>query len=133
MSEDALLARSLTSVVEMIQPKKDKYQITPILVGNDFVAIAPIATKKESSIIVPDEEPTIGIIIGMGPLVPADMRTAFVVGNVVRFNPKQFICNLDGLYPAYGKARIVLTRYINILAAVPGESVYVVGLDKAKE
>jgi hypothetical protein len=133
MAEDALLARSFSAVIEMIQPKKDKYQVTPILVGNDFVAIAPITVKKESTIFVPDEEPTIGIIVGMGPLVPEGMRSAFVVGNVVKFNPKQFICNLDGLYQAYGKARVVLTRYINILAAVPGESVMVIGLDKAKE
>ena len=128
---EALLERSFVDTVEMIQPKKGSYQITPIVVANDYVAIAPITVRKESSIVIPDEESVIGIIVGIGPLVPEEMRKAFVIGNTIRFSPKQPICNLDGLYPYYGKARISLTRYNNILAAVPGESVYVVGVDAA--
>jgi hypothetical protein len=133
MPDNDLLARSLTTTIEMIQPKKGVYQVSPLLIGNDYVAIAPIEVKKDSSIIVPDEESTIGIIVGIGPLVPEGMRTAFTIGNTVRFNPKTPICLLDGLYPFYNKARIVLTRFHSILAAVSGEPVQVIGLDKAKE
>jgi hypothetical protein len=70
-----------------------------------------------------------GIIIGIGPLVPEDMKTAFVVGTTVRFSPKPTICNLDGLYAFYGKARILLVKYHNLLAAVDGEPVRMIGLD----
>jgi hypothetical protein len=133
MAEDALLARSFVTVVETIQLKKGSYQITPVVVGNDYVAIAPIGVQKEHSIIVPDEESTIGIIVGIGPMVPKDICATFMIGNTVKFNPKQFICTLDGLYPRYGNARIILTRFHNILAAVPSEPVCVVGVDKAKE
>jgi hypothetical protein len=131
--EEILLARSFVDTVEMIQPKKGSYQITQIGVANDYVAIAPIAVRKESNIIVPDEESVIGIIVGMGPLVPEEMKTVFAIGTTVRFSPKPVICNLDRLYAFYGKARILLVKYHNLLAAVDGESVYVIGVDKAKE
>lgn len=128
-AEDALLARSFVDTIEMIQPKKGAYQITPIRIANDYVAIAPIAVQKESNIIIPDAEATIGIIVGVGPLVPEAMRTAFIVGSTVRFSPKQAICNLDGLYACYGNARILLLKYNNLLAAVDGEPVHMIGVD----
>jgi len=131
-AEEALLARSLITVVETIKPKGKSYQINPILVGNDYVAVAPLTIKKESSIVVPDEQPTIGIIVGIGPLAPEDWRAAFKVGSTIKFAPGQPICNLDKLYPFYGEARIILMRYTSILAAVPGESVVVTGFDEAK-
>ena len=131
-AEDALLGRAFVdSVVEMIEPKKGSYLINPVRIANDYVAIAPVAVRKESSIVVPDEESVIGIIIGIGPLVPEDMKTAFVVGTTVRFSPKPTICNLDGLYAFYGKARILLVKYHNLLAAVDGEPVMMIGIDSS--
>ena len=121
MADASLIARSLTTTVEKIQPVKGIYQIMTLLVGNDYVAIAPIDVQKESSIIIPDEEPTVGIIVGVGPLVPEGMRLAFLVGHTVKFNPERPVCNLDGLYPFYGKARILLTRPHAILARLGGD------------
>jgi hypothetical protein len=125
------LAESMVSVVETIKPKKDVYQVSPILPGGDYIAIAPISVKKESSIVVPDEQPTVGIIVGVGPTTPEDWRVAFKVGSTVKFSG-QPICNLDGLFPYYGQARIILVRYTSVLVAVPGYSVLVTGVDEAK-
>ena len=129
-----VLSKAFENTIEFIKPKNGKYQITPIVVGNDYVAIAPLAVKKESSIFVPDEESTIGIVVGLGPLVLKELSDAFPIGSTVRFMPQQPICTLDGLYQPYGGAKIILTRHQNILAKVPTTDVVcVVGVDKAKD
>jgi hypothetical protein len=136
MSENALLGRSFENTVEFIKPKNGVYQVTPIRVANDYVAIAPILSQKTSAIITIEEEPTIGIIVGIGPLVDEEMSNAFPIGSIVKFATKPAMCNLDNLYPTYGSVRIVLVRYSNIQAGVPGDAgdvVYIVGVDKAKE
>ena len=129
--EEALLAKSLVTTIETISPKGGSYQITPIRVGSDYVAIAPLTIKKEGSIIVPDDQPTTGIVVGIGPTTPQDWRDAFRVGDTVKYFG-QPICNLDGLFPFYGKARVILVRYTSILVALAGESVHMIGIDRAK-
>ena len=135
MSEDQLIGRAFEEMsVKMLEPKKNGvYQIMPIDVGNDYVAIAPVGTQRSSNIIVPDEESPIGIIVGIGPLVPEAIGKTFKVGSVVKFAPKPVVCNLDGLYSFYNDARIVLVRFQNILAIVPGGAVMTIGVDEAKK
>jgi hypothetical protein len=128
-TEEALLSRSFISNVEVVQPQSGSYQVTPIIVGGDYVAITPIASQKSNSIIIPDAETTIGIVVGLGPLVDDAISSVFVVGSMVKFVPKQVICDLSGIYPFYGKSQVLLIRYNNILAKVPGDSVVVVGAD----
>jgi hypothetical protein len=128
-NEEALLSRSFTTNVEVVQPRSGSYQVTPIVVGGDYIAIVPVAAQKSNSIIIPDAETTIGIIVGLGPLVNDAISSVFFVGSMVKFVPKQVICDLSGIYPFYGKSQVLLIRYNNILAKVPGDSVVVVSTD----
>jgi hypothetical protein len=118
--------RVFASTTVMIEPQNGVYQITPILVANDYVAIVPIAARQDSSIIIPDAESTIGIIVGIGPTISDEMLANFPVGSTVKFAPLPIICNLDKIYPFYDSSRIILMRSQNILAAVPGTSVHVI-------
>ena len=124
MADKDLSQRAFASNVELIKPKNGVFQVTPLTIANDYVAIAPIATRCEGSIIIPDAEPTIGIIVGVGPLVNSDMHKTFSIGTAVKFTPSPVLCQLDNLYPFYGSARIVLLRCHNILAKLPGIRVH---------
>lgn len=114
-----LSQRAFASNVEYIKPKDGVYQISPLPIFGELVAIAPIVVQRMTSIIVPDAEPTIGIIVGMGPLVNPELIRCFPIGTVVKFVTIPIAGILDGLYPFYGDVRIVLMRYANVLAAVP--------------
>ncbi|MCK9558124.1 MAG: hypothetical protein M0R50_08815 [Candidatus Cloacimonetes bacterium] len=123
--EEALLSRSFTTTIETVQMGKKGYTITPIIVGGDYVAIAPIATQKANSIITLDTESTIGIVIGLGPLVDEKISSVFPIGSAVKFAPKPVICDLSGVYEAYGKTQVLLMRFNNILAKLQGVQVCV--------
>lgn len=127
MSE-ALIGRAFDDAsITLTKPNASgTYSIKEIAVGCDYVAIAPIDKKEESSIIVPDEEPTIGIIVGIGPMVPVEMRSLFKIGDAIKFASKPQICKLDGMYSYYGDSRIVLTRYQNILVKAEAIKVFCV-------
>jgi hypothetical protein len=127
-----LLEESFASKTETIKPDKNGvYKVCDIIVGNDYVAIAPLAMKNESSIIMPDEESTIGIIVGLGLLIPEELSKVFKVGSVIKFSPLQPICTLTGFYSFYGNNKIILTRYQNLLTLMSGYKVLVNnGLDK---
>ena len=126
MSEQDLSRRAFESNVKLIEPTNGVYRITPVMVGNDYFAVAPIAPKRTTNIYIPDAESCIGIIIGVGPLVAPDMAKHFPVGCVIKFETKPVLSNLDNLYQFYGPTRILLMRCLNILAMLPDAPVQVI-------
>ncbi len=116
---------------DRITPVDGMYQIQPIVMMNDYVAIAPLPQKEvtEGGIIVPgavQEQQSIGVVVGAGPKVADTCGTKIPIGLLVKFFPRNPVADLTGCYGFYGQAAITVVRPASVISAVGGVKVNIV-------